>query len=815
MFLLLPVLKRILYTFFSILTAIVADAQVYSVSGTVVDAGSGQPLAFVNIVANSQRQGAISDIDGKFKLSTNEPITNVTFSYVGYKQLSYPIGNTSLALYIKMISTSYELKEVVVLPGENPAHRIINKATANKQHNDPEKLNSFSYTAYNKMIFTADYDSAYIKDLSRRSELDSSDIRALDFFDKRHLMIMEFVSEKKFMAPELSNEKVIASRVSGLQNPGFTQLATQMQSFSFYPDYIKIYNKSYLNPISKGSTNKYLFILKDTAFSGADTVFIISYRPKRGRKFDALKGLLYINTNGYAIQNVIAEPVNVSDDGIDVKIQQKYELVDGKHWFPVQLNTDNIYMMLEINDDRKVIGLGRSYLKDIKINPVLDKKEFGVVELQIANDAAGKTDEFWENNRSDTLNEKEKETYHFIDSLGKAENLDLKIKVLESILLGKIPLRYIDIDLERFITFNDYEGFRLGAGIQTSRRISRVFSVGGYWAYGTRDKRMKYGGDLAINFHRKSELRLRFSYINDVIETGGTFLSFDHKPFSSTERYRDFMIEKMDSIVKVEAVLNFRALKYLSVELSANEQYRKITDDYYFSSSLSDEDTLMKNSFVFTELVVGFRYAFREKLMELSGRKFSLGTKYPIIWGKVTKGFNNILNGQFDYIRFDLKIQKSFLTRGFGRPSFQLAAGYVVGDLPYTMLFNGKGTYKNFGLWAEYNFETMGVNEFLSDSYVSLFYSHSLGKLFHTKKMQPELVLEHNMGIGNLSNEEQYRDITFKTMEHGYFESGLMLRNIYKINIMKLGVGAYYRYGAYTHSKALDNLAVKIAIIFG
>ena len=43
----------------------------------------------------------------------------------------------------------------VAVPAANPAHRIINLVVENRVKNDPERKNSFSYTAYEKTIFTA------------------------------------------------------------------------------------------------------------------------------------------------------------------------------------------------------------------------------------------------------------------------------------------------------------------------------------------------------------------------------------------------------------------------------------------------------------------------------------------------------------------------------------------------------------------------------------------------------------------------------------------------------------------------------------
>jgi hypothetical protein len=52
-------------------------------------------------------------------------------------------------------------------------------------------------------------------------------------------------------------------------------------------------------------------------------------------------------------------------------------------------------------------------------------------------------------------------------------------------------------------------------------------------------------------------------------------------------------------------------------------------------------------------------------------------------------------------------------------------------------------------------------------------------------------------------------------MDKGYFESGLLINNIF--NMMKLytlGVGVYYRYGAYSLPDVGDNFAYKFTLVF-
>ncbi|MDC0004739.1 DUF5686 family protein [bacterium] len=161
----------------------------------------------------------------------------------------------------------------------------MNKAIENRKKNNPELSSPFFYESYNKMVFTTPMDT------NSRSTLDSITIRSIQkdnvdsFPDSKVGFIMESVSQRNHYPPTKSYEVVTESRISGLKTPFFSLLATQLQSFSLYQDYIMIYGINYLSPISNGGTSKYLFVLEDTIFHETDTSFIISFRPKQNKKF--------------------------------------------------------------------------------------------------------------------------------------------------------------------------------------------------------------------------------------------------------------------------------------------------------------------------------------------------------------------------------------------------------------------------------------------------------------------------------------------------------------------------------------------------
>ncbi len=365
-------------------------SQTYTLSGNVYDSLTGESLAFVNISYDNSGKGTVSSINGNFKINLQTKPERIIFSYVGYKQktvLLTPEINWG-KMNIKLTPIIYDLNEVFIYPGENPANRIIKQVSGNRKLNNPEKIGSFSYISYDKMIFTLDMDSiAEFKNQNKKtsqkqefSEIpgeDHTDTITRKMIERQYLMLMESISSRKFIYPDKDKEQIIASRVSGFRKPSFILMARQFQSFSFYNDFVSISEKKYLNPISPGSTDRYFFLLEDTTYTERnDTVFIISFRPKRGTNFNGLKGVLYINSYKWAVQNVIAEANQNENELISMKIQQKYDLVDD-HWFPVQLNTNMIFNnVVAETKTRKmnVIGNGKSYLINIRLNPELDRK---------------------------------------------------------------------------------------------------------------------------------------------------------------------------------------------------------------------------------------------------------------------------------------------------------------------------------------------------------------------------------------------------------------------------------------------------------
>ncbi len=826
-----------LKTFFIFLIFISSlNLNAQTIKGRVLSKSTGQAMPFVTIIYNGQKEGFSTDIDGNFNFQLSDKIEFLKFSYVGYESVFIPKEKISASqeLIIRMKEKDIKLDEVTVYPGENPAHRIIKAVVKNRKLNDPDKLKFYVYTAYHKMIFTLDMENPIVKknyqpkqlpqdslsiakrdSVKRAREADSSYRSPEEFFAQQDLFLMESVSETKFKQPGLKSEKVILSRASGFKQPSFVLLASQFQSFSIYKDMITLADSRYINPVAQGSWNKYFFNIEDTTYTqGGDTVFIISYRPKKGKNFEALQGVLNINTYKYAVQSITARPVE-NEGALGIEIRQSYALVDNKYWFPKELDTKLIFNTLEFPEDSLIyymVAKGKSYLKDIKINEDIKRKEIGNIDFYVANKAFKQPDSLWNKYRQDSLSAKDLKTYRTMDSINKEHNLDLKLKTFKVLAKGYIPIGFVNLDLNKLMDWNVFEKFRLGIGAHTNDKLVRNISLGGYFAYGFGDDEWKYGGNLKFKIYPKKDIELNLLYKNDIEESSG--YEFLQKPgFSSTESYRWWFIKDMTYNEQYAADFQFRPFRKFKILLNVNQSTKYNTSAWYFQDGF--DAYLPGTKYRFFETGVQIAYTPKEKLSYFDGELMNSYGSAPSVYFNVYKGYKNQW-GNFDYWKLESKLLLSTLTKNFGKTDLVLTAGKVWGDLPYFELFNGHGSYYDFTIETANSFATMRMNEFLSDEFAALYFRQDFGSLlFKGEKFRPEIVIITNIGFGRLSKPDLQRNLEFKTMEKGYYESGLLLNRLFKSSgIMGIGFGVFYRYGTYALPETKDNFAYKLSFTF-
>ncbi|MBX2901214.1 MAG: carboxypeptidase-like regulatory domain-containing protein [Cyclobacteriaceae bacterium] len=774
-------------------------------TGRIVAAQTGEPLPFVNISIAGTTLGTTTDINGRYTLPRT-PESPVRISYVGYKtQVLTAEDFIKTHRLIALEEAPTLLKELLITAGENPAHKIIRKAIANRQRNDPENIASFSYKAYHKFYAT----------LAGTPKPDTA--QQISFLKNSHFFVSETVSERKYVKPNLNKETITGNRMSGVKDPFFAVLATDFQPFTFYKEYIPLLDKMYRNPISPGSIGKYEYQLADTLYRGADTTYVITFEPLPGKIFECLKGQLYIHTNGYALEYVLAQP---ADEHMltEIQIQQHYTQVEG-HWFPQQLNTEFTLKEYKIKN-RSVVYLHSTYLTDVQINAPLAKRDFGLLNLNFLPQANTRPEVFWQKERLDTLERKEQNTYKLYDSLSNRLGfLNKTMRVMEGVVTGKLKWGKFYVPLEDVLRINNYEGLRPGFGLQTGAALSEVLQANGYAAFGLKDKAAKYGAGLRINFMREKEFFLEGVFRQDVTEPGQS--QFIKPPLISNgnQSYRNYLTSRMDSIRQTVLRLHTRPFRFTQLVVYANQQTNNPAYAYTFAAFGEQRQT-----FRIFESGLQVRFALRENHVQINQLATVANQAYPQLNVSISKAWPGTMHGQYEFIKTEFSLTHQFTVRGFGSTQIKVAGGLLQGAVPYPYLFNAPGAQydRRFlnNLWVFNYFQTMGLYEFASDRYTYLFVTHNVGRLTGTgnKYVRPELLLLYNVGVGSLNNKALHEQITFNTLNKGFWESGLVLNNLFRFKYMNifywgLGAGVFYR-GAYQFDEDRKNLFAKLSMTF-
>ena len=793
-------------------------SQNYTISGKVRDEHNRQPLAFVNIVVNDGSYGGMSDIDGRYSITSPEAIKSIRFSYIGYETKVIEDLNGQNKLNVSLMPISIELQEATVEAGENPANRIIDNVMAHRLENNPASLHSYSYKIYDKMVFTIDssmFEAAKIIDTIPDSDL--------SFFDSllrnNDLMVMETSSEVKFLHPDNLRIDVLGTKISGMKDPAFMYLVNEMQTVSFYEDYVKIIGTNYINPLSLNSKSKYFFNIESaTPINDGDTLFTISFHPHKDARFEALTGVLNINSEQWAVQSVKAQPSEKSGF-FEPTIQQLYQKIDGQ-WFPKQFNINLLAPTAVVPLDGNsfpLVAIGKSYLTDIKINPEVKKREFSEVMINVDENAGFRDEQFWSHQRIDSLNQRTQATYAFMDSITQGNDIFDRVLGATSELAqnGTFPIGKISLDLGRIIRYSQQKGWYFGLGVFTNSHLSRVIQLNAFGGYWIRMRGWDYGGSTVFTLNRQRQMLLRLNFYNRSEAIGEFHGMQESYNLLGQSDYRFTFYENISvRQLAYEVAYETRFARYFKAFVTLGRYHNSYWEQFY----IYPED--VKNEAIYTTGEVKLRFAFNEKFISDTKGLRSLGTNAPIVWFSYKHCFKGLLGSADNFDRFKLQIEKNFYTHTLGITQVMLQAGYATETCPVMETFSPIGSKVKFGLYSPGSFSTMYENEFFCDRYAALFLSHNFSGLLwspKTKFFKPELTIATNLAWGDMRRNGNQPINNFKTgktanpMNKGFFESGIVVNGLLSTPIAKIGAGVFYRYGHYAFPKTWDNFALKIS----
>ncbi len=807
----------------------------YHLNGVITDATTKKPLAFASI--SSENINSISDIDGKFSIELNEKNTSFWVSYIGYKKLYVNIEPNKKFYFLFLNPIINPLEEVIVSQKENPALAIIRKTIQNKEQNNPQKkLNSFEFKGYTKLLVTAnpdsisgDLDSVFVEKNSRLifSKIDSSNYKFKKLISKQHLFLTEKIAKYQFDKKVLK-ETVLATKMAGFKMPIYEITGLNLQSLSIYDNRYELFETKYINPIATNPFSIYQFKLLDSLQIQNRDTYLIYFKNKN--KVNGLSGLLYIDKQNYAVAKAIMRVKGV----LDISGIHEYDYVpEQKIWFPKR----KIFKIVKGKNDEDIRILGETlkFDADQTEQKTTRKKEASdyayllsetiffdasfnlpikikhpAIAIEIKDNAINKDESYWQKYRKDSLDLRNIGTYIGLDSIVSKKGIEKKLRFGRKILSGYIPFGIIDLDPRYLITYNNYEGFRLGLGGRTSEKFSKIIRIEGYTAYGAKDGVFKYSLGLATRLGKFSNSWIGLSYTDDLKEIASTSFAID-KPVFKLYDPRPFNVSTFYNYKNWRAYLETKIIpKTESIwEITHSQIEPQFNYIFNFKDRLYDQ-------YKMTTAMVSLQWNPFSNYMQTPTGRIEIDKNFPKFTFQFTQALPKIANDfVFGKLDFRTEYEKKYLNGQ--KTAILFESGYAYGDIPLTHLYNtspnnlnNETVIQRITFAGKNSFETMYFNEFFSSEYAFFQIKHSFKRIELFKKVKPSLVLVSRMAWGNLKKPEQHLGINYKTLDKGYFESGLEVNQIYN----GLGFSTSFRFGPYQLEKFVDNLAVKLTFVF-
>ncbi len=785
--------------FFLVFTLIVSqnvDAQLTKVRGKITDSKTKSPLPFVNIAFKGTTIGTITDFKGNYFIETRHPSDVLEVSYMGYKTQSFKVNkNVFQTINVELETENINLQEVIVKAGENPAHRIFRKIIANKQKNNPSKIETYQYEVYNKM----EIDINNIDDEFKQQKVFKHFQFVFDYVDtsvvtgKSYLpaFITETLSDYYYQKnPKKEKEIIKASKISGVENENISKFTGQMYfDVNIYDNYIDLFGKNFISPIAKFGLMYYKYYLIDSLYIDNKWCYQISFKPKRKQEL-TFTGDFLVHDTTFAIKKAkirIAEDANINFVN-DFVANLEYSRVNNKVWF---LTKQKLFVDFNISDQSTgFFGRKTTIYRNIVINQLKNDIFFNKNATQETITLEGSLDrdtEYWQKIRYEKLSQKEESIYNMIDSVKEVPVFKTFVDIVTLFVTGY----YVRNNFEygpyyTFFSFNPIEGNRIKLGGRTSNKFSANLMLTGHLAYGVKDDRFKYGLGFLYMLSTKPRVSVGGSYQHDIEQLGKSQNAFLQDNILSSVLAREYN-KKLTMVNELKGFYEKDWYQGFSNKLIVNHRTVFSTKYVPFMHINNGIDTINYNTLVSSEITLSTRFAYNEKFVSGQFLRTSLGTNYPILNFDLTAGLKNVFRSDYEYYKVHLSVEHEFPVNPFGRFRYLVNAGKYFGKTPYTFLqlHEGNETYA----FDDYAFNMMNYYEFVSDEYASLYAEHHFDGFFFNRvplfrKLKWREVVEGKALIGRL--DEKNRDVivfpeTLSGLSKPYFEVGAGVENILKI----------------------------------
>lgn len=756
-----------------------------NIQGVVTDSLTNEPIPYLSVFYEGKGVGSITDNDGNYKVETRKGWNKLTFSAVGYvTKVVNIIPGVTKNLNVRMRPDDIMLDEVVVKPKRekysrknNPAVELMKKVILIIKNNKLSENDYYQYNKYQKITMSLNDVTPEMleKGMYKKMPFLKDQIELCEETNKFILPIsVDETASQKIYRKHPKSEKTI---IKGMSSTGVNELFATGDMLStvlkdvftdvnIYDNDIRLLQYPFISPISSSDAiSFYKFYIMDTTFVDKDKCFHLTFVPNNSQDFGFTGHLYVLADSSYTVKKCTMNlPKKSGVNFVDnMDIIQEFEQLPNGEWV---LKTDDMIVEMTLMKIMQGFQIRRTtrysdYAFDELPQQLFKRKGAEIKEA----DAMMRGDDFWNQYRPVPLTQTESSMDMLVKRLEQMPGFKYVIFVLKAFIENFVETgtkehpSKVDIGPVNTMISNNYiDGLRLRMSAQTTANLNPHLFFKGYYAYGFKDHRSKYMGEVEYSFNKKEYLprefpknSITFSYQYDVMSPTDKFLK--------TDKDNVFVSFKTSTVDQMSYVRNI-ALKYeneTQFGLKTTVEVKHSTDEPTggLAYITNDDQKTLVPEIQTMEASLAFRYAPGETFVNTKQRRIPVSFDAPVFTLSHTAGFKGVLGGEYNYNLTEIGLYKRFWFSSWGKIDMFVKGGAQWNKVPFPLLIMPAANL-SYILQRE-TFNLINNMEFLNDRYASLDVSWDLnGKIFNRipllKKLKWREAIGFKMLYGHLTD---------------------------------------------------------------
>ena len=727
------------------------------VKGVVFDSRSREPVPYAAVALTTTPGGTLTDDAGRFSLRSYSQTDSVRVSVMGYTTATIPINRSySLQMIVELDPTGVQLAEVVVKPKKekyrkkgNPAVAFMERIRAARNLTDPHRNPYYNFDKYERMsIAVNDYKPDTTSWLDRKFAFlrDHVDTSAMSGKPILNIAMREKASTVNYRHSDDRERE----HVTGLHHEGLDDIMSNQENvrkvledvfreIDIYSNDITLLQNRFVSPLSPIAADFYKFYLSDTVVVAGDSCVVLSFVPHTPQTWGFL-GKLYVPKSDSTMMVKKLElylPHSINVNFVDgMTLTQTFDRApDGS-----RLKTsDDMSMELSILPGMPGLFVRRNttYSRFNFDAPANEDLAFGHAEYQIvADDAYSQDNDFWSTHRNVPLARSEKSLATMVERMRRVPLYYWTERTLRLLVSGYVhtgkPSKFDYGPVNTSISYNTVEGIRLRTGGMTTAALSPRWFARGYVAYGLRDHKWKYRGEVEYSFlDKKLHSRefpvhsLRFTSLYDIDQLGQRYVYTNaDNLFLSLKRMEDTRLtyqRRQQLEYTLELRNNFSLVASAAFERQEATRWIPFVNGHGQSFGHYNE----------AMFELKLRYAPGEKFYQGKTNRMPINLDAPVFELTHTFAPKGFLGSMFTINRTELRYSQRWWLSAFGYIDAVVKGGHVWSSTPYMnlMLPNANLSYT---IQPE-SFALMNPLEFINDSYAMVDFTYWMNGLIFNR----------------------------------------------------------------------------------